>query len=121
MAVILNHTIVPVRDRIASARFFAEVFAVEFSGVAGPFAQVQVNDSLTFDFEDGDTFEPHHYAFHVTDAEFDGILGRVREMGVRHGSGVEEGWNEEVNRHNGGRGLYFPDPSGHVYEILTRP
>lgn len=120
MAVILNHTIVPARDKMASARFFAETFGVRFDGIQGPFAQVRVNDSLTFDFEDAEVFEPHHYAFLVTDEEFDAILARVREAGVPHGSGVEAGWDGQTNNLNGGRGVYFPDPGGHVYEILTR-
>src|SRR5438034_5471177 len=79
MTVRLDHTIVPAKDKIASAEFFAEVFGLTVKSGQGYFAQVQVNESLTFDF--GDEPEPwggHHYAFHVSEAEFDAIFGRVR-------------------------------------------
>ena len=65
MAITLNHTIVPARDKIAAARFFADIFGLPFHGVQGHFAPVQVNNSLTLDFDDAATFERHHLAFHV--------------------------------------------------------
>ena len=120
MAITLNHTIVPARDKDASARFFAELFGLEYDGPSGHFAPVRVNDTLTLDFDDRAQFESHHYAFHVSDDEFDAILGRVREAGLAFGS---EPWNLEngkLNAWNGGRGVYFRDPNGHVLELLTR-
>ena len=86
MTITLNHTIVPSRDKEASARFFAHIFGLEYLGPAGPFAPVRVNESFTLDFDDADSFDIHHYAFHVGDEEFDAIFARIQEEGVAYGS-----------------------------------
>jgi len=119
MAITLNHTIVPARDKEASARFFADIFGLKYEGASGHFAPVRVNESLTLDFDDADGFDVHHYAFHVSDEEFDAILKRVQEAGVSFGS---DPWNRDgkLNSWNGGRGVYFDDPSGHILELMTR-
>jgi len=122
MAIILNHTIVPARDKVAAARFFALMFGLSFDESAVKyFAPVRVNETLTLDFHDDvDRFDIHHYAFHVSDAEFDAILNRVKEAGLAFGS---EPWNlenKELNSWNGGRGVYFRDPNGHILELMTR-
>ncbi|OLD40688.1 MAG: bleomycin resistance protein [Nitrospirae bacterium 13_1_40CM_2_62_10] len=122
MAIILNHTIVPAHDKVVSARFFSKIFGLSFDeNAVGYFAPVQVNETLTLDFHDDvDRFDTHHYAFHVSDAEFDAILNRVKEAGLAFGS---EPWNlenKELNSWNGGRGVYFRDPNGHILELLTR-
>src|SRR5439155_24329774 len=70
MAITLNHTIVPARDKEASARFFAEIFGLKYEGPSGHFAPVHINETLTLDFDDDDCFDTHHYAFHVSDPEF---------------------------------------------------
>ena len=121
MAILLDHTIVPARDKEASARFFAEIFGVPYVGVSGPFAQVQVNESLTFDFDNRDSFESHHYAFYISDEEFDAILGRVRAAGRPYGSGPRSPEDGQINTRRGGRGFYFPDLDGHLLEVMTRP
>jgi catechol 2,3-dioxygenase-like lactoylglutathione lyase family enzyme len=121
MAITLNHTIVPALDKVAAARFFADLFGLPFHGVAGPFAPVQVNDSLTLDFDDADTFEPHHLAFLVRDDEFGAIFARLQAASVLYGSDPESGYKRRINRNYGGRSVYFPDPNGHSYELLTRP
>ena len=83
MTITLNHTIVRVRDKDAAARFFAEIFGVPFKGLDGHFAPVRVNDTLTLDFADAkETIAGQHYAFHVSDAEFDAILQRVKDAGL---------------------------------------
>jgi catechol 2,3-dioxygenase-like lactoylglutathione lyase family enzyme len=120
MTITLNHTIVPARDKDASARFFAEIFGLSYSGPAGYFAPVHVNSTLTLDFGDADTFDIHHYAFHVDDVEFDAILERVRASGIPYGSDPRHLENRQLNSLNGGRGFYFRDPSKHVLEVLTR-
>ena len=120
MSVVLNHTIVPSRDKVEAATFFAAVFGLPFDGIEGPFAPVRVNDSLTLDFDDSDPFHPYHFGFLVTDAEFDAILERVRSSGAPFGAGMEGGWDGQINHLNGGRGVYFQDPNGHSYEIFTR-
>jgi len=116
----LNHTIVPSRDKEASARFFAHIFGLEYLGPAGPFAPVRVNESFTLDFDDADSFDIHHYAFHVGDEEFDAIFRRILEAGLTYGSEPSDSENRELNSWNGGRGVYFRDPNGHLLELLTR-
>jgi len=81
MAIILNHTVVPAHDKEASARFFAQVFGLKYEGSNGHFAPVRVNETLTFDFDTAQNFDFHHYAFHVSDEEFDAILKRVQGEG----------------------------------------
>jgi catechol 2,3-dioxygenase-like lactoylglutathione lyase family enzyme len=131
MAIRLDHTIVPAKDKIASAEFFAEVFGLAVKR-GGYFAQVRVNDSLTFDFADeaeawgGPGFDPrtgrsHHYAFHVSDQEFEDILGRVTARGVPYGSEPHDHANGRINSRRGGRGFYFEDPYGHLLEVMTVP
>ena len=84
MTITLNHTIVSARDKDAAARFFAEIFGLRFEGLGGHFAPVRVNDTLTLDFADAKgTIASQHYAFHVSDTEFDAILHRVKDAGPR--------------------------------------
>jgi catechol 2,3-dioxygenase-like lactoylglutathione lyase family enzyme len=122
MTIRLDHTIVPARDKIASARFFADIFGLEVKPGAGYFAQVQVNDSLTLDFADqSEAIPSHHLAFHVDDAEFDAIWGRLKDRGVSYGDGPGRRDNGRLYDRRGGRGLYFDDPNGHILEIMTVP
>lgn len=120
MAIILNHTIVPSRDKEAAARFFAEIFGLAYEGPSGHFAPVRLNPTLTLDFDDRDAFESHHYAFHVEDSEFDTIVERVKAAGIPYGSDPWHLDNRELNSWNQGRGFYFRDPDGHVLELMTR-
>lgn len=121
MTIVLNHTIVPSRDKIEAARFFADVFGLPFRGLQGHFAPVRVNDSLTLDFDDSDPFEPHHYAFLVSDAEFDVIFARVQAAGIPYASGPDAGFDGQISRYgDGGRRVYFCDPNRHFYELMTR-
>lgn len=121
MPIVLNHTIVPAHDHEASARFFAQIFGLSYEGPAGHFAPVQVNDTLTLDFDVRGTFESHHYAFHVSDADFDAIFARIKAEGIPYGSGPRSLDDGQLNTRRGGRGVYFLDPNGHVLELLTRP
>ena len=121
MAIVLDHTIVPARDKEASARFFAQMFGLEYKGASGHFAPVYVNDSLTFDFDNRDSFESHHYAFYIGDEDFDAILGRVKAAGRTYGSGPMSPEDGKINTRRGGRGFYFADLDGHLLEVMTRP
>lgn len=121
MPLILNHTIVPSRDKEGSAQFFSRIFGVSAPEPNGHFAQVHVNGDLSFDWDTRDGFESHHYAFVVTDQEFDEIFGRLKGESVRYGSGPNSHQNGEINTRRGGRGLYFADPDGHLMEIMTTP
>ena len=119
MAIVLDHTIVPAHDKEASARFFARIFGLHYAGTVSHFAPVQVNDTLTLDFDTDETFGMHHYAFKVADAEFDAIFQRVKGEGLAYGSGPFSPDNMAINHRNGGRGFYFKDPNGHLLEVLT--
>jgi len=120
MTITLNHTIVPAHDKNVSAKFFARIFDLRYEGQAGHFAPVRINDTLTLDFDTSDTFEHHHYAFHVSDDECDAILRRVQEAGLAYGSDPWHTENRQLNNWHGGRGFYFRDPNGHLLEVLTR-
>ncbi len=119
MAIVLDHTIVPAHDKVASAQFFARIFGLAYNGPHSHFAPVQVNDALTLDFDERGDFESHHYAFRISDAEFDAIFERVNAEGIAYGSGPRSRTDMEINHRRGGRGVYFEDPNGHVLEILT--
>jgi catechol 2,3-dioxygenase-like lactoylglutathione lyase family enzyme len=121
MAVLLDHTIVPARDKLASAKFFAEVFGLSVKPGDGYFAQVQLNDSLTFDFADEPEPQSHHYAFHISEAEFDAIYNRVKSKGLPYGSGPYNHSDGKIYTRRGGRGFYFEDPNGHLLEVMTVP
>ena len=116
----LNHTIVPARDKEASARFFARIMGLRYEGPMGHFAPVVVNEALTMDFDNAAKFGGHHYAFKVSDEEFDGIFGRIEAEGVVYGSGPRTPDDGEINRRSGGRGFYWRDIDGHLMEVLTR-
>jgi catechol 2,3-dioxygenase-like lactoylglutathione lyase family enzyme len=119
MSIVLDHTIVPARDKEESARFLARIFGLRYEGTVSHFAPVRVNETLTLDFDTDANFDRHHYAFKVGDAEFDGIFERVRAEGVPYGSGPFSPDDMTINHHNGSRGFYFRDPSGHLLEVLT--
>ena len=121
MAITLNHTIVPAKDKDAAARFFARIFGLRYDGSMGHFAPVRVNEELTLDFDNADSFEPHHYAFLVSENDFDAIFQRVQEAGLAWGSEPRSATNRQVNTRKGGRGIYFYDLDGHLLELLTRP
>ena len=122
MAVTLDHTIVPAHDKVASAQFFAHIFGLAVKEGQGRFAQVRVNDGFTMDFDDQrEVVESIHYAFHISDAEFDAIFGRVKAAGIPYGSGPFDNENREINTRRGGRGFYFKDPNGHLLEVMTTP
>jgi hypothetical protein len=82
MTITLNRTIVPARDKVAAARFFARIFGLSSMGRATTSAPVRVNETLTLLFDEDTSFESHHYAFHVSDAEFDAIFGRIKEAKI---------------------------------------
>ena len=121
MAITLNHTIVPAKDKEAAARQFADVFGLAYKGLGEHFAHVKVNDGLTFLFDDDTNFESHHYAFHVSDADFDGIFARVKKAGLTYGSAPWSANDGKLNTWGGGRGVYFKTPDGHLLELMTVP
>jgi catechol 2,3-dioxygenase-like lactoylglutathione lyase family enzyme len=121
MTILLDHIIVPANDKKASAEFLARILGLEVGAQYGPFVPVKTGNGVTLDFMDSDDFRWQHCAFLVPEEEFDAIFARIKESGARYyadpnGSGVGE-----INTRDGGRGVYFDDPSGHAMEILTVP
>jgi catechol 2,3-dioxygenase-like lactoylglutathione lyase family enzyme len=122
MTVELNHTIVHARDKAESARFLSEVLGVGEPHPFPPFLGVQVG-GVTMDFIDAGDYEysPQHYAFLVSEDEFDAIFGRIRERRLDYWADPHRQQPGEINHHFGGRGVYWCDPGGHLLEIITQP
>lgn len=115
-----DHTIVPARDKRASARFFTDLFGLPEPVEAGFFQQVRLSDGRILDFaEPGIEFPGQHFAFLVDDPTFDAILGRIRRDSIPHWADPAQRRPGEINTNHGGRGVYFDDPSGHHLEALT--
>jgi catechol 2,3-dioxygenase-like lactoylglutathione lyase family enzyme len=121
MPVQLNHTIVAASDKEESARFLADVLGLPPPTPFGPFAVVTLANGVSLDFMDEADVSPRHYAFLVTEEEFDAILGRIRARGLDHWADPFRSRPGEVNTDDGGRGVYWPDPDGHLLEAITRP
>jgi catechol 2,3-dioxygenase-like lactoylglutathione lyase family enzyme len=123
MTVKLNHTIVHARDKRASAAFLSEILGLPAPVAFGPFMGVQTGNEVTLDFLDADESEfiVEHYAFIVSEAEFDEIFARIKERKLSYWADPAQQQRGKINTRDGGRGIYFEDPSGHLLEILTRP
>ena len=122
MPVQLNHTIVYCRDQQVSAAFMSEVFGFPEAPRFGPFLVVEMANGVSLDYMNVDIDIPlQHYAFLVSEDEFDAIFGRVKERDLQYWADPHQHEPGEINHHDGGRGVYFPDPDGHLLEIITRP
>lgn len=120
MTVELNHTVVGAQDRWDAARFVAEVLGLPEPVAFGPFAVVELSNGVSLDFIDSASVASQHYAFLISEGEFDGVAARLRDRRVptyADPSHREPGHNT----HDGGRGMYFDSPDGHNLEVLTRP
>jgi catechol 2,3-dioxygenase-like lactoylglutathione lyase family enzyme len=119
----LNHTIVHSKDKRAAAEYFTELFGLPKPKPFGPFLGVEVGNEVTLDFMDAGHHEIQlqHYAFLVSEEEFDQIFGRIAERGQKYWADPGLARDGQINRNDGGRGVYFEDPSGHLLEIITRP
>lgn len=122
MAIKLDHTIVYSHDKQVASAFLVDLFGLAPPVTWGPFVAVQVANGVTLDFYDGEgAGSPQHYAFMVGEEEFDQIFGRITERGLAYWADPGHRLPGEINTHDGGRGVYFDDPSGHSLEIITRP
>jgi catechol 2,3-dioxygenase-like lactoylglutathione lyase family enzyme len=122
MSIKLNHTIVHSRDKGESAAFLVEILGLPAPIPFGPFLTVQMDNEITLDFDDADReIAPQHYAFLVSEMEFDEILGRIRQRGLPFWADPHHHRANEINTNDRGHGAYFEDPSGHNLEIITRP
>jgi catechol 2,3-dioxygenase-like lactoylglutathione lyase family enzyme len=119
MAILLDHLIVPSHDPVAGAKSLAHLLDVPWQEAQGPFTPVYVNETLTLDFADREPFESHHYCFHVSDAVFDAIHGRIQAAGMAYRSSPLGQTDMQINRRLGGKNLYWQDADGHLWEILT--
>ena len=120
---VLNHTIAAARDKRASAAFLAEILGTGPPVPFGPFLGVEVDNGVTIDFIDAGDHDVHqqHNAFLVSEDEFDEIFGRIQARGLPYWADPGHTRPGEINRNDGGRGVYWDDPDGHVLEIITRP
>ena len=122
MPVELNHHIVRVRDKEEAARFFAEILGLPPATRYGPFLELKTANGVSLDFAD-DHGEPvpAHYAFLVSETEFDEIFGRIKEHGLGYWADPGHRRPNAINTNDGGRGVYWDDPNGNTLEIITRP
>ncbi len=125
MSVNLNHTIVWCRDKKESARYLTETMGLPEAQAWGPFMIIEMENGVSLDYHDvADTdaqIASQHYAFLVSDDEFGEIFGRIQQAGQDYWADPGLSHQGEVNQRDGGRGVYFKDPDGHLLEILTRP
>ena len=118
----LNHTIVHASDRERSARFFSELLGLDQPEAFGPFMVVRVANDVSLDFmADPGTIQQQHYAFLVSEEEFDQIFGRIQAQGLPYWADPFHQRAGQINHDDGGRGVYWSDPDGHNLEIITVP
>jgi catechol 2,3-dioxygenase-like lactoylglutathione lyase family enzyme len=118
MTILLDHVIVPSRDQDAGARFLGQLLGVRWEE-GGHFSPVYVNDTFTLDFGNWENFEPHHYCFHVSDEEFDAIFARIQAAGIKYRSLPLGPDDMTINTGYGGKDVYWKEPDGHIWEMLT--
>ena len=122
MAILLNHTIVLSRDKKASAAFMADILGLGEPVPYGPFLGVVADNDVTLDFMETDgEIVSQHYAFLISEDDFDAVFARVTDRGIPYFADPGGHQKGEINHGDGGRGFYFADPSGHWLEVLTRP
>ncbi|RZQ64355.1 VOC family protein [Amycolatopsis suaedae] len=122
MTTLFNHTIVAARDKKESSTFFTEMFGLAPAEDSPIFSTVRLDGGVMLQFaEPGIEFPPQHYAFLVTEEDFDAIYGRITERGLEHWADPRGEVSGRYNTNHGGRGVYFCDPSGHYLEAITQP
>lgn len=118
----LNHTIVWCRDKARSAGFLTEMLELPAATSFGPFRVVELENGASLDFHEHEGAIPmQHYAFLIDEALFDRVLERIRSRQLPHWADPGKQRPGEINRNDGGRGVYFDDPDGHFLEVITRP
>jgi catechol 2,3-dioxygenase-like lactoylglutathione lyase family enzyme len=122
MAAQFNHTIVWCANQGVSAKFLADMLGRPAPTRFGHFDVVALDNGVSLDFADAESpIRPQHYAFLITEAEFDAVLGRLTERGLDYWADPMRSRPGEINHNDGGRGVYFPDPDGNFLEVITRP
>lgn len=122
MSVQLNHTLVLCYDKQRSATFLTEILGLPVPHPFGPFLVVELSNGVSLDFyETQGEIAAQHYAFLVSEDEFDPIFDRIRKHGLQYWADPGQHRPGEINHNDGGCGIYFEDPNGHLLEIITRP
>ncbi|NKI70055.1 VOC family protein, partial [Collimonas pratensis] len=122
MSVQLNHTIVWCRDKQKSATFLTEVLGLQSATRFGPMLVVQLSNNVSLDFYESDgEISSQHYAFLIGEDDFDHAFARIQDRGLQYWADPGKHRAGEINRNDGGRGVYFEDPDGHFLEVITRP
>jgi catechol 2,3-dioxygenase-like lactoylglutathione lyase family enzyme len=121
MSVELNHIVIPARDKWASANFIAGILGLEAGPEWAHFVPLRMSNGVTLDFADSTDVRAQHYAFLVSDNEFDAGLERLKSSGVQFFAEFDRTGPGEINHNYGGRGVYFDDPNGHFMELITKP
>ena len=124
MAIVLDHTIVPVKDREKSVEFYSRILGFEDLGEVGPFLAVRVNETFNLDFAVSDDFRSLHYAFAMDSAEFEDAFAKIRDSGITYGDSPYDRDNMQgpgmtAGAKGIGKAVYFDDPDGHILEIKT--
>ncbi|MFF0544464.1 VOC family protein [Nocardia thailandica] len=125
MSIQFNHTIVGCKDNRATAEFWADLLGLEIGTPWAHFIPLPTANGVTFDFANVPPFvteiQPQHYAFLVSEDEFDAAYDRIRRYGITHWADPQQRGVNEINHNDGGRGVYFLDPNGHFMELITVP
>ena len=121
MSIELNHTIVWSRDQERSANFLAEMLGRPAPTRFAHFHVVELDNGVSLDFAEAEApIRPQHYAFLIGESDFDAVLGRIQARGLEHWADPSRTQPGRINTRDGGRGVYFPDPDGHLLEVITR-
>ncbi|MEV6387494.1 VOC family protein [Nocardia xishanensis] len=125
MSIQFDHTIVGCRDNRVSAEFWADILGLRVGQEWGPFIELRMSNGVKFDFAvvpaDISEIQPQHYAFLVSEAEFDAAYAKIQRYGLEHWADPRQQAPGEINHNDGGRGVYFLDPNGHFMELITVP
>lgn len=120
MSIVIDHVVIPAYDHEASARFFARIMGLSYAGPDRHFAPVRVSDTFTIAFVQAGQFAGYHLGFHIGEDDFDPILSQLQAAGVAYGNDPHEPANMRTGHPFGGRGLFFVDPNGHLFEVMTQ-
>lgn len=123
MPVQLNHTIVHAKDAAASAQFYSDILGLAPPRRFPPFMVIDTANGVSLDFIAAEDHEIiiEHYAFLVSEPEFDEIFARIEARNLDYWADPRSRQKGQINHHDGGRGVYWRDPNGHYLEIITRP
>lgn len=120
MGLVIDHIVIPAYDHEASARFFAQITGLEYAGPDRHFAPVQVSETFTIAFISAEGFTNYHLGFHIGEADFEAVLSQLQAAGVPYGNDPREPANMRTDHPFGGHGLFFVDPNGHLFEVMTK-